>query len=283
MSKKVPSKKNQRKMNRSELARKNVLLVGAQGRMGVELSALLGDHPHFQLGAAMDSDDIKIFDQQHTAVLPCNQKSLAAVIQGADVVIDFSSPSGTTDLIKALLTCREKTVLIGTTGLNSTHRNALIRAAKKGGHKILITGNTSLGVATLAKLAGLAARELAPLGFDIEIIESHHKKKIDAPSGTALLLADVIKSKLPHYKILTSRTGRRVDRTIGIHSVRGGGVVGEHEIRLISDHEELTLSHRAFSRSLFASGALNLIAVISSEVPAGRALNLSDWVSLKSR
>ncbi len=274
MSRQTSSQKNRRtQAPKDTKGYKDVLLLGAAGRMGLELTKLLATAPTLRLGAAASSDTIKVFDDGHTAVLPSNQKSLNAVTQGAQVIIDFSAPDGTKALAKSLQQSQDKVVLIGTTGLRAAHITALKQAAKKGRHKILVTGNTSLGVATLAKLAAIAASQLAPAGFDIEIIEGHHKRKIDAPSGTALLLAKIITTKLPHYKILTSRTGKRADHTIGIHAVRGGGIVGEHEIRFISDYEEVSLSHRAFNRSLFAAGALTLISTIISEVPAGQVMD----------
>jgi 4-hydroxy-tetrahydrodipicolinate reductase len=257
---------------------KDVLLLGAAGRMGLELIKLLNADTRYRLGAAVDTKDIKVFDDQHTAVLASNQKSLNAVAQGAAIVIDFSSPKATMALARSLQFSQDQTVLIGTTGLGAQHFKTLKDAAKKGGHRILVAGNTSLGIATLARLAILAASQLAPAGFDIEIIEAHHKRKQDAPSGTALLLANVITSQLPGYRIQTVRTGKRADHTIGIHAVRGGGIVGEHEVRFISDFEEVSLSHRAFSRSLFAAGALSLIADIDAKVPAGRMMDLSEFL-----
>jgi 4-hydroxy-tetrahydrodipicolinate reductase len=123
---------------------------------------------------------------------------------------------------------------------------------------------------------------LAPLGFDIEITETHHRMKADAPSGTALLLADVIHSALPGSTIDFNRTGARKKNSIGVHSVRGGGIFGEHDIRLISDDEELSISHRAFSRALFAKGALSLTLEIEAKVPSGKVMELSEFILAKN-
>ncbi len=266
------------------LRRKEVLLSGAAGRMGVELQNMLRQSADYRLGAAVDSDCIKVFDNEHTAILRNDQKSLNAVAQCAEIIIDFSSPSGTRALTKALKNVDSNgpghVVLIGTTGLSALDIKSLRDAAKKGQHKILVTGNTSLGVATLAKLANLAAKQLAPAGFDIEIIESHHNRKLDAPSGTALLLANVITNALPNYKIQTSRNGKRSNHTIGIHAVRGGGIVGEHEIRFISDFEEVSLSHRAFDRALFAAGTLNLLRDLDAQLKPGQLMEFSDFLLL---
>ena len=105
---------------------------------------------------------------------------------------------------------------------------------------------------------GRIARVLVPAEFDIEIVETHHKRKKDAPSGTALLLARAIQKEFPKASIVTSHPELRKPGSIGVHAVRGGGVFGEHEVRFISEHEEITVAHRAFSRALFAHGALNL-------------------------
>ena len=270
---KKPAAKTRRTNPRNK---SQVLLMGSTGRMGHELTRLLSDHPDMTLGATVSSDEIRAIDAEHAAVLKNTVQALSAVIQGADIIIDFSSLKGVTSLLKSLSEAREKLILIGTTGLTDKIKTDLKNAARRGHHKILMTGNTSLGIATLAKLSVEAAKALDPAGFDIEITETHHRMKADAPSGTALLLADVIKKTLGDTKIVFNRSGKRSPRTIGIHAIRGGGVIGEHEVRFISDFEEVRLSHRAFSRALFASGALSLISVIDKKVKAGTAVELRD-------
>lgn len=265
-----------------KIKKKDVLIYGAAGRMGLVLCNLLESHPHLKLGASVDKDEIKAYDQKHVAAFKPSPASLDAVLSGVDIVIDFSTPAATKALLQALMRCKKKNVLIGTTGLEEKVRSELRKVAHAGGHKILVAGNTSIGVFTLAKLAAIAAKSLAPKGFDIEITETHHRMKLDAPSGTAIFLANVIKRELPNSEIEFNRHGQRKKNSIGIQSVRGGGVFGEHEVRLISDDEEVNISHRAFSRTLFARGALNLALEITSKIPVGKALDLSELVSERS-
>ena len=255
---------------RVKKSKQTVLVCGADGRMGQEICNLLAAHPQLALGASVDRNEIRAHDEKHTAVLKPTPSSLDAVMAGVDVVIDFSTPTGTKSLLKCLHKADRKTVLIGTTGLDKKTKSDIQKVARSGNHKILIAGNTSVGIFTLAKLAVAAAKSLTPLGFDIEITETHHRMKADAPSGTALLLAGVIKNAVSNYTIDFNRKGVRKKNSIGIHSVRGGGVFGEHEIRLLSADEEVSISHRAFSRALFAKGALNLALEIGMKVPAGK-------------
>lgn len=267
---------------RAKKSKQTVLVFGADGRMGQEICSLLAVHKDLSLGASVDRHEIKAHDAKHTAVLKPTPSSLDAVLAGVDVVIDFSTPSGTENLLKSLRKANKKTVLIGTTGLDKKIKSDIQKVARTGDHKILIAGNTSVGIFTLAKLAVSAAKTLAPLGFDIEITETHHRMKADAPSGTALLLAGVIKNAVQDSTIDFNREGARKKNSIGIQSVRGGGVFGEHEIRLISDDEEVSISHRAFSRALFAKGALTLALEIGIKVPAGKALELSEFILAKN-
>jgi 4-hydroxy-tetrahydrodipicolinate reductase len=251
--------------------------------MGRQLCDLLKSHETLTLGASFDRDEIKAFDDKHTAVMKASQASLDAIVAASDVIIDFSSPSATRMLVKSLQDSKDKVVLIGTTGLDDKLKLSLAKVAKRCGHKILIAGNTSLGIFTLAQRAIETARTLPSAGFDVEIIETHHRMKVDAPSGTALLLADVIKSAMPGSKIIFNRDGSRKPNQIGLHAVRGGGVIGEHEVRFIADEEEVSLSHRAFSRILFAKGALSLASSIEKHVNSGEALNLSDYIIAQSQ
>jgi 4-hydroxy-tetrahydrodipicolinate reductase len=250
--------------------------------MGQQLVEATSKDPNLILAATVSRNEIKAFDAEHTAVLKHSQSALCAVIQGADVVIDFSAPTATLKLAKALESASDKTVLIGTTGLSSKEIRALSIAAKRGRHRILIAGNTSLGVATLAKLIGTAVTALSDHGFDIEIIEAHHRMKKDAPSGTALFLAEIVKRANPKLKVINDRKGPRQPHTFSIHAIRGGGIIGEHEIRLISDHEEISLGHRAFNRSLFAKGALTLAHDIHLSLKPGCCLDLADYISSTS-
>lgn len=193
----------------------------------------------------------------------------ARALKDADIVIDFSSVAGNEALLKTLAAHKHKTVLIGTTGLNEKDLKKWADLARKSGHKILFAPNTSIGIYLLMNEIARLARVLVPAGFDVEIVETHHKRKKDAPSGTALLLAHAIQKEFPKAKIVTSHPELRTPGSIGVHAVRGGGVFGEHEVRFISEHEEVTIAHRAFSRSLFAHGALNLAEKLHQRSAAG--------------
>jgi 4-hydroxy-tetrahydrodipicolinate reductase len=267
-----------RTTKKSEAHKHEVLLYGASGKMGLELTEQLKNHPTLRLGAAVTLTEITAYDAAHIAVLKHTKQSLTAVLQGADIIIDFSSPGGTSALVKCFANAESKVFLIGTTGLPEKLKTEIKSLAKKGGHRILFAGNTSLGASTVAKLAVMAAKTLAGTGFDIEITETHHRQKVDTPSGTALFFAEMIQKAIPSSKIVVNGSGKRVPGTIGIHSIRGGGVIGDHDIRFISDSEEICLSHRALNRSLFAKGALNLVADMANTMAAGTAVELRDYI-----
>lgn len=175
----------------------------------------------------------------------------------ADVIVDFSHPSA---LLPLLAMARERSlpVVVATTGLTAEQVGKIKEAAHN--IPVFFSFNMSLGVNLMAELAKTATRVLGN-DFDIEIVEKHHNKKIDAPSGTALMLADTVGSALktdPQY--IYDRHSRRQPRgknEIGIHAVRGGTIVGEHEIIFAGKDEVVTISHSAMSKRIFATGALN--------------------------
>lgn len=177
-----------------------------------------------------------------------------------DLIVDFSTPEGNAVLMKAVTGSKVQgaAILVGTTGLSSAAISAWARATKAQKLRLLVAPNTSVGVLIGLKAALLAAVPLAGLGFDVEVVETHHRMKKDAPSGTAKFFAENLHAGIKGSKVVTNRRGARKTGEIGVHSVRGGGVFGEHEIRIVGMDEELTISHRAFSRKLFASGALVL-------------------------
>lgn len=219
----------------------HVWISGLSGRMGQSIAQAIAENPRFELigGGTEKMTDL-------------------VALKKADVIIDFSSISGNGALLKTLTSHKAKTVLIGTTGLTEKTLEKWADLAKKNLHRVLFAPNTSIGIYLLMTEIGRFANILVPAGFDIEIVETHHNRKKDAPSGTALLLAKSIQKEFPNYKVTTSHEALRQPKSIGVHAVRGGGVFGEHEVRFISEHEEITVSHRAFSRALFAHGALNL-------------------------
>lgn len=219
----------------------NLVVTGASGRVGKLICQLAGaDEQHWELAGAVAHPRSASLGQSsftsadHATVITPNYGGKC------DLVIDFSSPAGTETAIQIAL--REgAALLVGTTGLPDATRQVLEAAARR--IPVLVAPNTSIGVATCAALVEMAARSLGA-NYRVEIVEAHHSRKKDAPSGTALMLADA------------ARTGGAAMTMSQIHSLRGGDVVGEHIIRFAGEGEYIEILHRATSRSLFALGAL---------------------------
>ena len=188
--------------------------------------------------------------------------------EDADVIIDFSNPALLNDLLDFAVK-KSMPVVIATTGYDESQKKQIQEASRK--TSVFFTYNMSLGINLLANLAKKAVQVLGD-GFDIEIIEKHHNQKIDAPSGTALMLADAICEELNKpMKYEYDRHSKREKRTkneIGMHAVRGGTIVGEHEIMFAGRDEIITLSHSARSKEVFAVGAVNA-ALFLKDKPAG--------------
>ncbi|MDE6029733.1 MAG: 4-hydroxy-tetrahydrodipicolinate reductase [Clostridiales bacterium] len=178
-----------------------------------------------------------------------------------DVIIDFSNPYLLSPII-ALTERVRKPVVIATTGYNASELHAIGMLAQR--VPVFRSGNMSLGIAA-TKAAAIAAKAILGDAFDIEIVEKHHNQKLDNPSGTALLLADALSSRDDQ---VINREGKRNHGEVGITSVRGGGVVGEHEIGFYGDDEIVTISHSARSRKLFAAGAYKAADFLLSAKPA---------------
>jgi 4-hydroxy-tetrahydrodipicolinate reductase len=184
---------------------------------------------------------------------------------GADVVIDFSTPTVTA--LVAPFAARARIALVsGTTGLDAAARAALDAASAS--VAVMWEANMSVGVHVLADLVRDAVAALGA-GYDIEVVETHHAKKVDAPSGTALLLVDAARSARDDASSLTygrsGRPGARPSTEIGVHAVRGGDVIGDHTVHLLGAGERLELTHRATSRDVFALGALRAARWIASK------------------
>jgi 4-hydroxy-tetrahydrodipicolinate reductase len=194
-----------------------------------------------------------------------------ALARSCDVLIDFSSPKALVANLGAAVAAA-KPILIGTTGLEEDHHTAIEDAARH--VAVLQTGNTSLGVTLLAKLVQEAAAALGP-DWDIEIVETHHRHKIDAPSGTALLLGQAAATARGIDLATSSERGRdgvtgaRKSGAIGFASLRAGSAAGDHTVYFGTDNERIELTHRAENRSIFASGAVKAAAWLIRQ-PAGR-------------
>lgn len=185
-------------------------------------------------------------------------------LEGIDAAVDFSHPDNLTGLLESAVR-RQIPLVIGTTGLSGAQGEAIRAAGRK--IPIVWTENFSVGVTVLARLAGLAAEALGG-DFDMEIIETHHRQKIDAPSGTAKLLLRHIDPR-GAYPVRYGRQGQNGarGREIGVHAVRGGTAAGEHSLRFFGELEELELRHRADSREIFARGALKAAAFLQTAKP----------------
>lgn len=227
-----------------------IILTGCCGKMGHVIQSIVSSRNDCEIVAGVDVYDSKDCD------FPV-YSSISEVEQEADALIDFSNPS----LLDSILEYGKSTntsLVIATTGYDDCQKKQIELATKE--CAVFFTYNYSMGVNLLASLAKKAVEVLGD-GFDIEIIEKHHNQKIDAPSGTALMLADAINEEVDNrMKYEYDRHSKREKRTkneIGIHAVRGGTIVGEHEIIFAGRDEIITLSHSARSKEIFAVGAVN--------------------------
>jgi len=240
-----------------------VVVAGAGGRMGRALTRAVLAEPGMRLVGALDRPEADVQGEDAGLLAGAGACDVAvstdpvAVFANADAVLDFTAPEAT--LAYADLAAQARVVhVIGTTGMQPEHEERLKAAARH--CRIVKSGNMSLGVNVLASLVRRAAAALE--GFDIEIVEMHHRHKVDAPSGTALLLAEAA----AHGRNITlsehairgrdGHTGPRPQGDIGFASLRGGSVVGEHTVILAGDGERIELTHRAESRDNFAHGAV---------------------------
>lgn len=234
-----------------------ILLGGALGRMGREVTLAAEGQIAFGVDVAYNGQ-------------PCDYPVFTGYEQftgKADVIIDFSRPDSLPELLKLAVENKMPVVLCAT-GYTDVEIQSIEEAAKQ--IPVLRSANMSLGVNVLTELVSMAARTLE--GYDIEIVEKHHRMKVDSPSGTALMLYDAAqKEKGPETEPVFGRYGRAEKRTngeIGIHAVRGGTVTGEHEVGFYGSGEQVILTHRAENRALFAQGALKAARYLLDK-PAG--------------
>ncbi len=242
----------------------NVGVIGAGGRMGRMLIEAVQNNPQTTLKAAIERQGSSLVGADAGEVAAIGHLNvqivdeLAAVIADIDVLIDFSLPDATE---KNMQVCAEHNVamVIGTTGFNEQQEQVLAKASEK--ITIVYAGNYSTGVNLSLKLLGMAAKAFGN-DADVEIIEAHHKHKIDAPSGTAYMMAEAVaEARGQNLKDVAiygreGQTGERESGTIGIHAVRGGEIVGDHTVMFIADGEVVEITHRARARMTFAAGAV---------------------------
>jgi 4-hydroxy-tetrahydrodipicolinate reductase len=246
-------------------------VIGASGRMGRAL-VRLAHEGGLDVVCAVDTTAVGRDAGELSgvgAIGTCVVDGLAALEHArADVVVDFSAPSVTSAL--ASVAANAGTAIVsGTTGLGEEARNALDRAASR--VAVLWEPNMSVGVLVLTRLVAQAAAALA--AWDIEVVETHHRAKIDAPSGTALRLVESMQRALGRTTSPVhgrhGKPGPRPEGEIGMHALRGGDIVGDHTVHLMGGGERLELTHRATSRDVFAHGALRAARWIAGR-PAGR-------------
>ena len=248
-----------------------VIMHGCNGRMGTIISDLVKKDADIEIVAGVD---------------PMGQGNLGYPVFGtlkecdvtADVVIDFSNVSA----VPALLDyCVEKQVpcVLCTTGLSAELTEAVVKASEK--VAILKSANMSLGINLLLKLLKEASLVLANAGFDIEIVEKHHNQKLDAPSGTAIALADSMNEEFDGaYEYVFDRSQRRAKRDakeMGISAVRGGSIVGEHDVIFAGQDEVITFSHTAYSRAVFGKGAVEAAKYLAGK--AAGMYSMSDVIN----
>ena len=238
------------------------IIHGCNGKMGRTLAASIQGDPDFELVAGVDAAVEANSDWSFPVYA-----ALDEVREVADVVIDFSRA----DAVDAMLTAarvKKLAVVVATTGLSDTQFEFLHECAQE--IPVFQAANMSLGVNLLKALISQAASVLGS-AFDVEIVEKHHNTKRDAPSGTALALADSLKGALGRpMEYVNGREEKnklREKNEIGIHAVRGGNIVGEHDVIFAGQDERLTIGHAAYSKALFATGALKAAAYIAGKQP----------------
>ena len=237
------------------------IMHGCNGKMGQVISGLVKEDDVIEIVAGIDKftgieNPYPVFESVEACDVP------------VDVVIDFSNAAAVDDLLEA---CEKKglPVVLCTTGLSEEQ----IAKVKKTSEKVAVlrSANMSLGVNLLMKLLKDASKVLAPAGYDIEIVEKHHNQKVDAPSGTALALADSINEAMDNvYSYTYDRSQerkKRSDKEIGIAAVRGGTIVGEHEVIYAGEDEVIEFKHTAYSKAIFAKGAVSAAAFLAGKEP----------------
>ena len=247
-----------------------IIMHGCNGHMGQVISGLVAQDPNAEIVAGID-----IADQgKNTYPVYTNMKECQVE---ADAIIDFSSAKAVDALLDYSVE-RQIPVVVCTTGLSDEQLAKVQETARK--VAVLRSANMSLGVNTLLKLIQDAARVLAPAGFDMEIVEKHHKLKLDAPSGTAIALADSLNEAMDnqyHYVYDPSqKREKRDDKEIGISAVRGGTIVGEHEIIFAGADEVIEFKHTAYSKAIFGKGAIEAAKFLAGK-PAGK-YDMSDVI-----
>lgn len=261
-------------------------VIGAGGRMGRMLIEAVNDNPQTTLNAAIERQGSSLVGADAGEVAAIGHLNvqivddLQAMVDDIDVLIDFSLPDATE---KNMQVCAEHNVamVIGTTGFNEQQEQVLAKASEK--IAIVYAGNYSTGVNLSLKLLEMAAKAFGAEA-DVEVIEAHHKHKIDAPSGTAYMMAEAVAdARGQNLKDVAvygreGQTGEREAGTIGIHAIRGGEIIGDHTVMFIADGEVVEITHRARARMTFAAGAVRAANWVIQQ-PTGQ-YNMQDVLGL---
>ena len=247
-----------------------IIMHGCNGHMGQVISGIVEKDPDAEIVAGIDiADQGKNSYPVFTDIDTCQVE--------ADAIIDFSSAKATDKLLE-YSAARQIPVVLCSTGLSEEQLAKVEETSKK--VAVLKSANMSLGINTLLKLVQDAAKVLATAGFDMEIVEKHHRLKVDAPSGTALALADsineVMYNKYQYVYERSQKREKRDDKEIGISAVRGGTIVGEHEIIFAGQDEVIEFKHTAYSKAIFGKGAVEAAKFLAGK-PAGR-YDMSDVI-----
>lgn len=249
------------------------IMHGCNGKMGQVITGLCREDGELEIAAGVDpsghiQNTYPVFEQ----IQDCDVE--------ADVIIDFAAATAVEELLSYSVE-KQIPVVLCTTGLTQQQNEAVRAAACK--VAVLKAANMSLGINMLLDQLKKAARVLAPAGFDMEIVEKHHNQKVDAPSGTALALADALNEALEEeYSYMYDRTAQRKKRDkyeIGIQAVRGGTIVGEHDVIFAGNEEVITFRHTAYSKGVFAKGAIEAAKFLAGK-PAGH-YDMQDVIAAK--
>jgi len=251
-----------------------ISIAGALGRMGQAVAAAVEARDGLEIAARFDRPGV-----EHPSLV-----SRDAALAACNVVIDFTTPAASVELAQAAGARGGPALVIGSTGFSEAQIAALDAAAAR--VAIVRAGNFSLGVNMLLGLVEQAARALAPEAYDIEVFEAHHRRKVDAPSGTALMLGEAaargrgVDLAAVAQRVRDGLTGARPAGEIGFSVMRGGGIIGEHSVAFAAEDEILTISHSARDRGLFARGAAEA-ALWAAGRPPG-AYDMQDVLGMKA-
>lgn len=239
-----------------------IIMHGCNGKMGQVITGLVADDPNAQIVAGIDIADNR--DNGYPVFTDIKKCDVAA-----DVIVDFAAAAAVDALLDYSVE-KQIPVVLCTTGLSDEQLARVKESSKK--VAILKSANMSLGINTLMKLLKDAANVFAPAGYDIEIVEKHHNQKVDAPSGTAIALADSInEARGGEYEYVYDRSQvrkKRDKKELGISAVRGGTIAGEHEVIFAGIDEVIEFKHTAYSKSVFAKGAVEAAKFLAGK-PAG--------------